>query len=166
MRGFSWKIIYHFEITLGTSIFTFFCETDTLVRWNSQTFWLFCSVFRGPGLTPANFRHPAPGRGLTPANIFAPDPGRGLTPAKNSDPDPGRGLTPANFCDPAPGRGQTPSKKVDPGPGRGLTPAGFFYSDPGRGFPGPNPGPRKTLENSSNTKKITSIIDENVLYIW
>ena len=42
MRGFSWKIIYHFEITLGTSIFTFFCETDTLVRWNSLTFWLFC----------------------------------------------------------------------------------------------------------------------------
>ena len=42
MRGFSWKIIYHFEITLGTSIFTFLCEIDTLVRWNSLTFWLFC----------------------------------------------------------------------------------------------------------------------------
>ena len=42
MRGFSWKIIYHFEITLGTSIFTFLCEIDTLVWWNSLTFWLFC----------------------------------------------------------------------------------------------------------------------------
>ena len=65
-------------------------------------------------------------------------------------------LTPAGvsprlaFFDP--GQGQTPRKIVDPGPGRGLTPAGFFYPDPGRGFPGLNPGPRKTLENTSNTK--------------